>query len=162
MASKLSEADSGSSSADTEGAALPAAASENAATTEAEVQHREPLVKVTHLSESHAGTSLIARVVALSGCCYVWVGEGDWAGSGKGGRLPEQGAVAAAVQTPYEAMPVVTELLGEEGGFGGGMAQRLAKRTGQMVYASVNVSNAAAESLPMIERRVLAVLQGAG
>jgi hypothetical protein len=67
------------------------------------------------VARSDLGASLMARVVALRGCAYVWVGEAS-SGGGGGDAAGEQGALVAAVKTPYEAMPTVTELLGEVSG----------------------------------------------
>lgn len=62
------------------------------------------------------GTTLSARVIALTGCCYIWVGEGSDGSSGGAegvGRGALQGPLAVAMKTPYDVMPTVTELIGE-------------------------------------------------
>jgi hypothetical protein len=67
-------------------------------------QKVEPQINITHFTEDFSGATIVGRVIPLNGCCYVWVNEGS---------STEQGPLVTAVQTRYETMPVITELLGE-------------------------------------------------
>jgi hypothetical protein len=64
----------------------------------------EPQINITHFTEDFSGATIVGRVIPLNGCCYVWVGQAS---------STEQGPLVTAVQTRYETMPIITELLGE-------------------------------------------------
>jgi hypothetical protein len=64
----------------------------------------EPQINITHFTEDFSGATIVGRVIPLNGCCYVWVGHAS---------STEQGPLVTAVQTRYETMPIITELLGE-------------------------------------------------
>jgi hypothetical protein len=66
----------------------------------------EPKINITHFTEDFSGATIVGRVIPLSGCCYVWVGQDS-------SSTNEQGPLVTAVQTRYETMPIITELLGE-------------------------------------------------
>ncbi len=88
------------------------------------------------------------------GCCFVWVGEA--------GKAPPLGSLCVATMTPYDELPVSTTLLRDapDNDMGQSMAHRLAKRTGQQVFASCSLpaSPVHVPLLATLERRAMEIL----
>ncbi|CAM9628372.1 unnamed protein product [Chrysoparadoxa australica] len=110
----------------------------------------EPRIRIEHFSHKALDMTLSGRLVLLDGSCYLWIGVE--------GVPPEQGAVVAAFKTKYEETPVVSTLIGGDDATSASMAQRISQRTGQAVFASVNIPSEACQALPMMEQEACRLL----
>uniref|UniRef100_A0AAJ7WK96 Proteasome assembly chaperone 4 n=1 Tax=Petromyzon marinus TaxID=7757 RepID=A0AAJ7WK96_PETMA len=84
--------------------------------------------------------------ISLPGSLLLWLGErGD----------PRLSALAVALATRLDTMPIGSSLLGDHAeGFSCALAQRLAKRTGKQVFASVNLPGLDPASLALLEQQL--------
>ena len=92
------------------------------------------------------------QITHLDGSYMIWVGIDA--------ESPPLGNLSLAVNTKYEKNPTLTTLIGDGLDDGSGMAQRLSKKCGAMVFLSCNLDGIEDASMlaVYIERQIAARL----
>ena len=97
---------------------------------------------------------ILVNIMLMENSCYIWVGGPE--------STLEMPNLSAAMQTKYESMPICSHLLspdGDGGGdWGGGIAQKLAKRLKGQLFVSCALPPSYEEAIPELERALLTML----
>jgi hypothetical protein len=72
-------------------------------------------------------TAFACQILHLDGCYWIWIGSGG---------APCMSNICTAIMTKYEKTPLTTTILGSGMDEGQGMAQRLSRRLGKMIFVS--------------------------
>ncbi|XP_024545797.1 proteasome assembly chaperone 4-like [Selaginella moellendorffii] len=110
--------------------------------------------RLTCFSDEAHDASFHFQILCLDKQLYIWIGCNS-------ARL---GHLFASIPTPYDKMPSLSALIGGGGAnsAGGGIARRLALRTGYSVVLAANLPSNAPSLEGFAERRVLKELQDLG
>ncbi|CAM9944864.1 unnamed protein product [Discosporangium mesarthrocarpum] len=116
------------------------------------------------VQDGSMGQAAVGQVLDLNGSCYVWTGLDTGVPGGAA-----QGPLGMALGTRFAEGITATSLLPATGGGAGdggeelglGMARRLSKRTGRVVFCSCNLPEESRELVAAVERHVVAILASA-
>ena len=100
------------------------------------------------------GKTAIGHVMILDQSCYIWLGNDN--------AEPSMSALATAIPTRFEAIPVSTTLMSnEEDDIGSEIAQKLAQRFKIQVFVSCNFSTPLLDKQRQdIDKRLVELLMG--
>ena len=110
-----------------------------------------PRIKIESFSGSMLDQPFACQIMHLADCYWIWVGTGS---------SPCLANLSTAVQTRFDAMPLATTVVGSDLNEGPGMAQRLSRRLGKMIFVSCDFKGVEQEHglAAYIERQLLARL----
>mmetsp|Transcript_11892 Transcript_11892/g.21749 ORF Transcript_11892/g.21749 Transcript_11892/m.21749 type:complete len:174 (-) Transcript_11892:12-533(-) len=97
----------------------------------------------------HPLGNAIIHVTLLEGSAFLWIGDAKLG-------LDD---LHVSMPTPYDPLPSVTTLRGDSEGPSSGMAQKLSKRFGMLVFLSFNLSNPDMQFLLYIHKEVITILE---
>lgn len=104
--------------------------------------------------ELHGGKTAIGHVMILDRSCYIWLGSH--------GAEPSMSALATAIPTRFEAIPLSSTLMSnDEDDIGREMAQKLAQRFKIQVFVSCNFAVSLLDKQRQdVDKRLVELLAG--
>jgi hypothetical protein len=96
----------------------------------ADVQPCAPKIKIESFSGVMLDMPFACQILHLDQCYWIWIGSGG---------APSLSNLSTAIMTKYEKTPLATTIVGSDLNEGQGMAQRLSRRLGKMIFVSCDL-----------------------
>uniref|UniRef100_A0A1B6KZT8 Proteasome assembly chaperone 4 n=1 Tax=Graphocephala atropunctata TaxID=36148 RepID=A0A1B6KZT8_9HEMI len=97
----------------------------------AQIESTDSRLSTHSFSENIGSTVVMFSVLKLKDSAFMWIGSG---------QEPRLVNMCVAMKTPYESLPLTTQVLGSRSDeMSPGLASQLAKRLSKPVFVSVNI-----------------------